>query len=291
MNTTRTAFALAAIAAAAALGLAGCSAQPSPEVELAAQNIAQWTLPLDQYTISGAEIQRGDYAAVLLEKPCMEQAGYVYDVPWRDMNALTSESWNPAGRRLFNVPLAQQWGYHSAPTLELTAEAWNDFGESLNGLDPAHQAQLDACIEQGRIALPNILDEANFVAGLAVVAYEDAYRETSVTDAASAWRKCMLPAGISDLPPSPREMPSESLVGAFALSGSSAATPDEIAVAVQDAQCRESTGFSQALYDAEWDHQAAQLRANVEALERLRVALDDHAELTQEIINTHAISR
>lgn len=52
--------------------------------------------------------------------------------------------------------------------------------------------------------------------------------------------------------------------------GSTPVSTEEIRTATADAKCRASSGWSQALYDAEYDAQVAFVKKNADKLDRIR---------------------
>ncbi|WP_336248719.1 hypothetical protein [Stomatohabitans albus] len=73
-----------------------------------------------------------------------------------------------------------------------------------------------------------------------------------------AWKTCMAPLGIADLPDSPLEMPPASLDEHWYNNQvdtnpmTHAASAEELSVAKADATCRESSGYNRAMYDVSW---------------------------------------
>jgi hypothetical protein len=266
--------------------LAACSSTDA-DVELPQQNVTQWVMPLDQYGLKTDDLIRSEYAANLLEKPCMESAGYVYDVPWRDLTDVSGETWNSVHRRLFDEALAAKWGYHMADSPEPTLDDSVKFGESLRDLSDAGLAALETCINEAREELPLIQNEANYVSGIVNTAYKDALDDEAVTKAATAWHECMLPLGLPDLPDSPELMPPPSLLEGME---GDAASADEIQIAVADARCRTDSGYTDALYEAEWTHQAELAGENIDELERVGDLLAENAALVKSIIASHPIA-
>lgn len=283
--TTRVGLPMVALAVAT-----GCLAACSPadvDIELPQQNESQWVMPLDQYSLKSDDVVRGEYAANLLEKPCMESAGYAYDVPWRDLDNIQRDTWNSVHRRLFDEEIAGRWGYHLATSPETTFDDYLEFGESLADLSGDKQAALDGCIANAREHLPLVQTEANLVSAIVNVSYEDSLDDPEVTDAAKSWRECMLPFGLVDLPESPVFMPSPSL-SVDANDGSASA--DEIALAVEDAKCRESSGYTTALYKAEWGHQVELVGKNIDVLERIGTLLDENAAQVSSVIASNSVA-
>ncbi|WP_040316889.1 hypothetical protein [Gleimia europaea] len=52
----------------------------------------------------------------------MEEQGQPYTVVRYDENAPLQETTNAVGRKLFNLEIAQKYGYHNAPQLRFSAE-------------------------------------------------------------------------------------------------------------------------------------------------------------------------
>lgn len=108
-------------------------------------------------------------------------------------------------------------------------------------------------------------------------------------DAASQWRTCMAPQGIVDLPQEPWRSTStgalpESLVTRFDYRPTGEASADEIAVATADAQCRESSGWTDLLYEATWDQEAAFVAAHQTEVDTVVARNDSEAQRMRTII-------
>ncbi|WP_336250444.1 hypothetical protein [Stomatohabitans albus] len=86
-----------------------------------------------------------------------------------------------------------------------------------------------------------------------------AVKTPEVAEASAKWRECMAPLGIEDLPETPAQMPPVSKMrewydlanGDSPLSGE--AGESEKQAATHDAQCRLSSGYSEAAYNAYYD--------------------------------------
>jgi hypothetical protein len=115
-----------------------------------------------------------------------------------------------------------------------------------------------------------------------------------VKDTAAAWRECMAPKGVEDLPADPSLMPSDSLSQRFGLSNTPDAgqevtvTATEKDLAVFDAQCRESSGYEEARYTAEWGRQVTLLEQNGPALNEVRDKIQKTDTAISEVIAEHA---
>lgn len=278
---------VAAVAATVLIALAGCSAQSNDDLGVPEKNRLNWSMPLDSYQLPATGLQ--EYAQNLLAKPCMEKAGYDWDVPYQDIHAGPGASYTDYGRRLFNVKLAKEFGYHSAPRNNPTDPAWEQFTESMQGISTAESDQFDECLTVANKQLRPLSAKAQVAASFANAALASAEQDPDVIKAASAWHECMLSTGIADLPADPSQMPSPALIDRFQLADhTSAATADEKAVATQDAQCRESSGYDQKAYDAEWDQQLKLLRDNADNLERVRGEIKAEQERVLKVIAENA---
>ena len=273
------------LAAVCLVALAGC-ASPPPDVPLPPQDIDRWVMPLDRFMLT-SDIET-NYAEILLQGPCMRAAGYAWNVPWTDPEAADRETTSPAGIRIFNVRIAQRYGYRSAPVTDPGAAAWTEWAYREMG-----EAEVEAsrrCLDEVRASrLPLLPGEAQFGNELAFVAYDAAEQEGAVTDAARRWRECMLDVGIPDLPATPRGMPTPWLVERFDM-GDLHATPsaEEIEFATADAQCRASSGFVETFYQVLWDKEAQLVRDNADALLRIEAMVTEHREKVAQIISEHA---
>lgn len=279
------------IALVAVVTLAGCSNDESTaDLDLPAQNIDRWVMPIDQYEWQWEDRLRSDYAYASLDAECLRAKGYDIEVPWRDMNgAIARPSLNSVGRHLFTLELASNYGYQGPPSPEKTLGEWLAYGPKITALgEEGHDAFVDCRRESSEKQLPMITGTANRAAALAQPAWEGALESGEVRDATSAWRECMLPLGVADLPERPLEMPPSSLRALGDHTNDPTVAPDvsprEIEVAVADFECRESSGYRDALYQAEWDRQVDILRDNMDALVRSKQVLSDHAAAINEIL-------
>jgi len=266
--------------------LTGCSTSAAPILQdVPEKNPAQWVMPMDQYV--PADTVASDYAENLLVQPCMEAAGYAWSVPYRDITADSGPSWNAVQRKLFNVDLAKEVGYHAARSSDSSLAAWVDFSQQ--EVSPAMDVVLTDCIYAAREELPRLQSDADIAVSLGNAAYDAAMQEGSVKDAASKWAACMQPAGVSDLPASPSEMPSSSLRAQFDLDDpKSMASPEEIALATRDADCQESSGWLDSAYDEEWDKQLSMLEDNADTLERVKATIEANRVSVYEVISSNA---
>ncbi|MCR1983147.1 hypothetical protein NSA53_12965 [Cellulosimicrobium cellulans] len=231
-------------------------------------------MPLDAYRVDESLF----HAEHVLVEACMRGSGFDYRRPPIDI-AARSESLSIGGRNLFNVVVAAKWGYSGAPdpngeiirAAEAAATAWT----------PEEDAQYLTCLDGAREEFPpSGMRINNALSGFGLSAWTGAVMEPKVVAAAERWVGCVRSLGFTDLPSSPYSedggMPTESMADAYgeiADGRMNEQTPEqeaeEIRLATFDAECRESSGYAQALYDAEWDRQMTVVEENEDALATL----------------------
>lgn len=299
MRSVRPALLLAALSAVCAVMLSGCASSSSSaqtaQASLPAKNMALWTMPLDQYSPTHQQEQNSNYATELLMVPCLEKAGYQWPVPWQDTSATLGASYNLVGVRLFTLQLAQQYGYHSAPKNDPSSAAWLAF--SSMQMSQAESDAASACVQQvyKSSLAPLSPTEENYAGGLQNQAFDAASQNGAVKADVSKWRACMATAGVPDLPTNPQaDMPSQSLRHQYGLDSTDLQVRDapagaqEIKVATQDARCRETSGYTTAFYNAQWQDEVKLLDKNADALQRYEAAIKKYDAAVKEVIAAHA---
>lgn len=136
------------------------------------------------------------------------------------------------------------------------------------------------------------------------------YVETSyLGEKAKEWKACMQPLGIPDLPDTPLDMPPESKMRVWdpsyfagesedGSSGTTTAEPtpfgeptgpsdDEKAVAVKDAQCRNSSGWAQAYYDTRWGLIEAHLKENEKGIKEYADSIRNREDKMRAYLEEH----
>jgi hypothetical protein len=112
--------------------------------------------------------------------------------------------------------------------------------------------------------------------------------------------KRLLHAGLPDLPDVPEEMPPASVdmgddgdgIDAPLRSGDELDVPAEVRrVAVADATCRDSTGYTSTLYDAEWDAQVEAMGSRIDDLERFKQQAEEQRALAERYLAENAVSQ
>ncbi|WP_062137698.1 hypothetical protein [Demequina aestuarii] len=218
--------------------------------------------------ISPFEWDLANYAENLLVEQCMNGQGFDWPVPRRDVSSLKpSAVRSDGGRKLFDVDIAAAYGYRSPDWLPPDVVAAEQEFSSLV-LTPEKQAAVDRCITQdARDELPLPANYTQLAVDLASEALATALESTEVEDAAAAWRECMGPLGIPDLPESPLAMPTDALMDEWGMDQPGAqASADQISIAVADAECRASSGYDATLYNAELRLQTVALTNNSDEL-------------------------
>ena len=240
---------------------------------------SHWTLPTDPY-YGGQTMALTLQAESTVARNCMVKAGFS-DYRVR-MDASAPPPANLAGDGIstfFNETTASQFGYHQAPDpRDLLRDEVEAAGGSLYaGRGDGFLDQLSICNLEGQAA----------VAGVSVEEFkerfnksvEDAQADPSsissqlnrlgtdrtspeLSAAAASWRECMAPLGISDLPDRPWDAGStgglpESLRDKWNWRPIATPSADEIATASADAACRASSGWTDTLYQQEWDTRQA----------------------------------
>ncbi len=279
------------LAVATAFGTSACGSDQSSSSTAAATaesigfhpNQKVYTLPMDQ--IRAVDDGSIAYAENLLVQDCMEKAGFSWPIPSFDPTVRPPATWNSTGRRLFDVQIAEQYGYHLAPPPDAAAAA-EAAALNARSLSSAEQQQLTRC--RTRVERQVSPPDSRLVDSLSGAAYDSALADDDTVAAAAAWRRCLAPEGISDLPDAPNRMPSPSLARRFHLGRAGGmASPSEIRVATTDARCRESSGYARQLYDDEVERQLELFARNRDALDRARAATTQNFKKARAVLASH----
>lgn len=235
------------------------------------------SLPLDEYI---PKFYVASYATQLLIRECMAARGIDYKVARVNFAAPPPATANNLGRRIFNISVAREFGYHFAPSQRVDRKKLQEFAK-LN----YDQVALSACASSAEQQIPFIESLAEQLAFGIDVSADDA-----VEEGVASWRECMkdrIPSvEVTDWPP---DMPSESDAVSFGLPTASEwdATPagdDEKKLATIDAECRESSGFQQAYYGALVKAQRDAIAENEHALRDNLAEIARVDESAQEVI-------
>ncbi|MBN6191420.1 hypothetical protein JQN58_31605 [Aneurinibacillus sp. BA2021] len=267
------------VAAATLAAATGCVSDtpaaeqtPTGSVE---KNISAWTLPLDPYVLTDKMLKKAAYAGALVIAECLEEKGTPLPVPYVDFDS--AYEGRETTRSALTEEVASTYGYHlPQEALPLEVLPWEAYRTA--DLDAATAAVSDECSAELQGRIPGYSsDMMNFSSMFVGSAFEGTLADPAVREAADRWNECMVPLGVEDLPALPIDMPSDSVRQRFTtspLSGDDPSTGDitreEVRLALEDVDCRESSGFQQAFYDALWEREAASYEQNAEAFESLR---------------------
>ena len=269
---------------------------------------SHWTLPTDPYY--GGQISAlTSQAEETVVKNCMVKAGFS-DYRVR-MDASAPAPANLAGDGisvLFNETTAKQFGYRRAPDprdlLEVETEASG--GDLFNGKSNEFFDQLDICNLEGQAVVAGVSVDEFKASHQESAGSADAVQENpasigsqlnrlavdlnspELSAAAASWRECMAPLGISDLPDRPWDAGSmglpESLRDKWGWRPTGKPSADEIATASADAACRASSGWTDTLYQQEWDTRQAFVDAHRAELAPVLAEHQAEAARAREII-------
>ena len=294
------------VVAGVAVSLVGCAGQAAAEIDLPAQDRARWVMPLDEFQ-SATMLDLPNYAENLLVADCLSQDGIEWPIPWQPTDE-ASYLEPPANLSTFpalTVDLALESGYRADFTPGWSGNSPESF-DALNAIatsTPGFEPLQRSCLDEARKQVPTIeLSEAtNRVWALMYEAQVVADRAPAVVEADAAWQKCMKDAGYIAVPASPLSddewMPTEALLAELGIPNrwqegdgapENALIPQEIDLAVDDATCRESSGWSEEMYQAIWDAQADVVSAHADELVRIRDGWQVDRESILAIIAAHA---
>lgn len=249
---------VAVVAGVVAYGIPANAAYALPD--LPEKDVDAWTMPLDRYVPVGET--SSSYALLLVAQQCMVAAGHDdFVVPWRDVAAgdrAGELSMNGSLRlRAFDLATAETRGYHALSVIDAGAAAWSEF--SSQPWTAERSARFDTCVQRARGTVPSLDDYSNRTQSLVRLnnaAFEGARDDPTVTATWDDWRGCMQDARVGDVASDPSGMPTLEMADRFeTLDSSTSPTDDEIEIATADARCRESSGYRDALYEAEWHRQ------------------------------------
>jgi hypothetical protein len=274
--------------------ISGCTPSPDADSEIdpPVQNRSEWTLPLDEFVYNYGPLR--DYAEALLQKPCYENLGFKWNVPWRPTDLGMGPSINSGMHQLFNEDLASKYGYHRAPNEYENDDAWRAFIEGTESLStqPGFDAALYKCRGEARSVLPTPSDEAMMYApNAASTIADEAGLDSKVVDAGSEWGSCMSSRGYAGLT-SPTEVLSDELIKKWEIGvPGTRAGQEEIAMATADAECAEQSGWSEAMYEAQWELQTSFVEENASRLVAIRSELRADRERLLSAVAENAPSR
>lgn len=248
-------FLAAIIALGVLTALIGCARDDdgvSPVV--VRRDLSSWALPIDPYRLPKVDLLA--YASDLIRVECLKNKGIPdYPVIPYNENAPGLPTINSAGRRLFNLNIAKKFGYHTGHSQRVSERLMQERREPSA---PGYLEAADKCEEE---VVAAGIDWSQLTDDVAQkIIFSVGPNMDKVKKATEKWRFCMAAHPVPGQPDEPEKMPGDVLTQKFDLDkdpewNSPPATSEEIAVAVQDAKCRESSGYSEALYNAEYEAQ------------------------------------
>jgi hypothetical protein len=281
-------LALIAWALAAGTVLSGCAstgesapAGATPGTTLSAEQVAD-RFGYDRATATMSPVfalvaeyrdPRDGYARDLLARRCLAGVVEYRAVPPEKIPTFFDPR---TAMPVFNEKVAATWGYpqyRATPSVDTAVP--NDVE-----ITPAIMSAMEACGAKAdaRLGTPPEAD----LKGIEIAGAEALDGNAQVKDAATRWRTCMAPAKVGDLPTDPGEMPSASVLtpgseteledGTRVPNPKVSASAREREVAVLDAQCRETSGYDQAILQARADAELAAIGRDVAAFEAARAA-------------------
>ncbi|QDW62233.1 hypothetical protein [Oerskovia sp. KBS0722] len=184
----------------------------------------------------------------------------------------------------FDEQIAQEWGY-----LSLRSPLW---------ADPviAEDVEITTEMQDAMIACGRATDErlgdvpARFLSTVEAAGWDAVDGDAGVQEATQAWRECMRPAGVVDLPQSPDGMPSQSVTGPIGDADGMVKdiavplTDREREVAVIDARCR-AEGYDEAVFHARVEGELAAIGRDVEGFEATRKDYLEYEKRVDAVIN------
>ncbi|PRB13495.1 hypothetical protein CQ042_13650 [Microbacterium sp. MYb62] len=253
------------------------------------KNIALWALPLDEFVPEFSNLD--NYAEQLLLASCLQESGIEWPVPWQDVEEPTSPVFNPAGRRLISVEIAQKYGFRTNLGPSKSAQLWEEF-LAYEPTEPGFQDAFDECLAGTREEYPILeVEDTLVVSGLITQIQEQAFLSPDGQEAADRWRACMQPLGFGKLPDNPDEFPSIDLLkelGSVPPVTTVEPSAREVEIATAHATCLDSSGFSEAVYEQEWNLQESALQQERAKLDRIRDAVKTREAAVREIIAANA---
>lgn len=249
---------------------------------------ASWALPSDAYNPPYFAME--DYAIDLQATPCLEAAGIDFRMVRFDPNGPGPKTMNDSQHRIFNRDVAAEFGYHLQldPRVSMEDRIRNDADSTLD--DPDTWETWNNCRQDALRELGGDPTQEVYSFGFPV---DSADRDPAVHEAEEKWRQCMAPLGIADLPSDATPtngLPTDSQYEHWGLNQDVAPWEipppgqDEIKAAIHDAECRDSSGWTDARYEAEWNAEIDYLTRNYRELEAKRVKYDALKEAYLKVI-------
>ncbi|MCX5388370.1 hypothetical protein [Streptomyces sp. NBC_00083] len=236
---------------------------------------ASLTLPLEGYLVPFADQAAVERSQLVLERACMAKMGFTYNPPPPVSDPGPGKNAANLGRRygISDLKSARSYGYHLAAPLKESPhynvspeELYALMGENSSMSSPpadVNKAEIPkgGCVGEARAKIPS-LDES-LASQFDADSLKKSQDDVRVINSLKAWSACMAKRGYHvDNPHSVPELAS-SMSSATISSG-------EIATAVADVECKDSTGLIKDWFAVEKEIQNQQIEANRPALDQAR---------------------
>ncbi|MBS1908216.1 MAG: hypothetical protein JST33_17010 [Actinobacteria bacterium] len=281
----------------------GTAAMP----DLPEKDIAHWVMPLDEYSAASL-VHLVNYAENRRMETCLSKEGFSWPIPVEPTDD-TSYLVFPRNMSAFpalTVDIAKQYGYTAlyipGPTPDpRTSVKLNRIAESTPGLDTT----LLACRDESRKTFDGgkAGDIFNTVGMWFDQGTKQVPQDPAVKKASASWKKCITAAGydvstsapVGDgewmpthklgielgfyaPPPSMRPQPAEGPIRTYgdtevdpdADTSPRKPTPAEIDLAVADATCRDSSGWTNAYYAGQWNAEVVVVQNHSDQLKTMK---------------------
>ena len=217
---------------------------------------------------------RDGYARDLLAARCLAGVVTYVAVPPGSADPFTDER---TGQPLFTAEIAARWGYPALRGSEAAVDT--AVPDEVEITDEIHASMVECgkAADERLGAVPE-----RFLADVETAGWDAVPADPEVQAALAAWRECMAPAGVVDLPADPHEMPSPSVVGRTGGeevdAGAGVPLSDrEREVAVTDADCRGSSGYEEAVLQARAEAELAAIGRDLERFDASRRDLEAYS--------------
>lgn len=286
--------------------------------DLPEKDIAHWVMPMDQFTVPALD-HLSNYALNRQMETCMTGEGFTWPIPIEPTDDASYLAYpkNPSSFPALTVEIAKQFGYRAnyipgvwLPDGRQTFTKLNRIAASSPGFEPVFQACLDA--SRKIFDDTKVMDIYNTQNMWHNEATKDVFDDPAAQKAGAAWKQCLANAGYDvDISAPITEngaMPTQKLgeeIGLYmprpttppradgGTYGDTEADPDaerpaptsaEIGLAVADATCRDSSGWTKAIYDALWNADLLMIRNHGDQLKRMKTELDAMSVQARQIV-------
>jgi len=222
------------------------------------------------------------YARDLLAEQCLRGV-----VEYRAVKPGTAPSLidERTGQLTFNEEIAAQWGY---PQFRLPNSVGSAVPDNVE-ITPAITDAMRQC--GGRTDKRLGAVPARLLSGIEDAGWDAVGSSAEVQQATVAWRTCMAPAGVIDLPNEPNEMPPASVVnptrdsqGNETDTANIALSDREREVAMSDARCRAEVDYDGVVLRTRAEVELAAIGRDIQGFEAGRRAYQEYEKKIDEVI-------